>query len=764
MFGLNASRIAALVMDDNIPARIIGVDIESAVDMQAEQNYAVRFRTNDGTSVVLALEAEEGRHTRLVFSMPQAANVGIAKGNLALFGEAGQESASLIVKSIEPQNELNARLTCVDAAPAIYTADTGVIPPYHSQMTIPPELQRPPAPQLAGIQSGSNALIRHADGSVTSRIMINLQPPAFTGQVELQAHIRAKDETVFKTADILTQNATHISLTNVTEGDIYDIRLRYRTASSILSPALTIADYTVAGTTEPPPRVENFYMNILETTAYLSWQRVNDLDLSHYTLRFTPETEDAEWHSATDVITAIPPATTTVAVPARAGTYLIKAVDSGDRASIEAARIVTNITGLSHYDALWQIEESPDFTGVANNAVVTEDSLMLSEGAQNGYYVFAQIIDLGNVYTNLLTATLSASGLDRAETSDDWPNVDAVENRDGNLDPSQWQVDLQVRTTDDDPFLADVLQSTAPHDLTDTDWTKTNATVNGLATPSPIFDTEADILVEDSNNGLHAISQSTTQPENAVCTFSCCIKAAGRDFAGIFVSKTATTVDDAFGIGIDLTNGNLSTPYATGTAVCEDVTTENLGGGWWRVSVSGTVDAAGDTTPVFLQIHLRDTDSTAPVAYTGDDSSGIALRAVQLVSGDAPPAPAWSDWRNFLLGEYTARACQFRARLSSAASNMTPVITALGVKVDMPERHASVAGITSDPAGSDIVFAKAFRATPALAITAQDMASGDYYTITDARESGFSIRFFNAAGSGMTRHFDYMAKGFGEKI
>jgi len=764
MFGLAASRIATLILDENIPAQIIGVTLESTVTMQAEQNYAVRFRTQDGTSVVVALETQEGSTTELVFSTPQPISCGIATGNLALFGEAGQESACLIVKSIEPQNDLNARLTCVDAAPAVYAADTGVVPPYHSQMSIPQALQRPPAPQLAGIQSGSNALIRHADGSVTSRILINLQPPAFAGLVELQAHIRAKDESVFKPADVLTQNATHISLTNVTEGDIYDIRLRYRTDGSILSPALTIADYTVAGTTEPPPVVENFYMNILEATAYLSWQRVSDIDLSHYTLRFSPDTEDVEWHSATDVITVIPAATTTVAVPARAGTYLIKAVDNGGRLSAEDARIVTNITGLSHYDALWQAEESPVFAGVTSHTVISDDCLMLAEGVQAGQYVFAQTIDLGNVYTNLLTATLNASGLDRAETSDDWPNVDAVENRDGNLDPSQWQVTLQVRTTNDDPFLAPACESTAPNTLTDTDWSKTNTTINSLALSAPVFDTDADVLTEDSSTNMHALSQPTTQAENAVCTLNCCIKADGRSVAAVFVSKSATTQDNAFGIGVNLTDGSLSDPYTAGTATVDDAGIENIGNGWFRIFVTGTVDAGGGSSPVFVQIHLRDTDSMAPVAYAGDGVSGIGIYAAQLVAGDTPPAANWSGWRNFLLGEYTARACQFRAVLSSAASNMTPVITALGVKVDMPERHTSLAGLTSDPAGNDIVFAKAFRATPAIAITAQDMTSGDYYTITDVSESGFSIRFFNAASSGVTRHFDYMAKGFGEKI
>jgi hypothetical protein len=41
------------------------------------------------------------------------------------------------------------------------------------------------------------------------------------------------------------------------------------------------------------------------------------------------------------------------------------------------------------------------------------------------------------------------------------------------------------------------------------------------------------------------------------------------------------------------------------------------------------------------------------------------------------------------------------------------------------------------------------------------MATGDYFTITSPTSSGFTVRFFNAGGTGISRTFDYLAKGYG---
>jgi hypothetical protein len=43
------------------------------------------------------------------------------------------------------------------------------------------------------------------------------------------------------------------------------------------------------------------------------------------------------------------------------------------------------------------------------------------------------------------------------------------------------------------------------------------------------------------------------------------------------------------------------------------------------------------------------------------------------------------------------------------------------------------------------------------------LASGDFYAITNKSETGFTIEFFNSSSATVSRTFDYVARGYGEK-
>ncbi|API58274.1 hypothetical protein BSL82_02275 [Tardibacter chloracetimidivorans] len=122
---------------------------------------------------------------------------------------------------------------------------------------------------------------------------------------------------------------------------------------------------------------------------------------------------------------------------------------------------------------------------------------------------------------------------------------------------------------------------------------------------------------------------------------------------------------------------------------------------------------------------------------------------------------AFGDWRTFTIGDYTARAFQWRVRLRSSDPYVTPVLVAVSVTVDMPDRTLGGNDIVCPAGGMTVSFATPFRAVPAVAITGQNLATGDYASVTSKTASGFFIRFFNAAGSGVSRTFDWLAKGYG---
>ena len=98
--------------------------------------------------------------------------------------------------------------------------------------------------------------------------------------------------------------------------------------------------------------------------------------------------------------------------------------------------------------------------------------------------------------------------------------------------------------------------------------------------------------------------------------------------------------------------------------------------------------------------------------------------------------------------------------MTSANGNATPVVTGLSVTLDMEDRIESGNNIVSGTGTKSVTFTTAFVTVPALGFAVQNMASGDTYTLTNKTVSGFSVAFVNSSGSGVSRTFDYLAKGY----
>jgi predicted phage tail protein len=132
---------------------------------------------------------------------------------------------------------------------------------------------------------------------------------------------------------------------------------------------------------------------------------------------------------------------------------------------------------------------------------------------------------------------------------------------------------------------------------------------------------------------------------------------------------------------------------------------------------------------------------------------------------DPGASPAWTDWKRFYTGAYTARAFQFQLRCTSGSSTHNLLIRELEVVVDMKDRTLHLGPLTSGVGLTYRVdYAQPFREQPVVAITANALSTGDYYTITNESETGFDIVFKNSAGTTVSRAFSVIAKGYGRKV
>lgn len=135
---------------------------------------------------------------------------------------------------------------------------------------------------------------------------------------------------------------------------------------------------------------------------------------------------------------------------------------------------------------------------------------------------------------------------------------------------------------------------------------------------------------------------------------------------------------------------------------------------------------------------------------------------ISTTNDDPATSITWSDWRIFYVGDYTARAFKFKVRLARGDNaNSQVALATLGVTVDVPDRVQSANGVAVPAGGLTVTFANAFFSNPAVAVTAENMATGDYAAITSKSPTGFTIQFKNSAGTGVARTMDWIAKGFG---
>ena len=416
-------------------------------------------------------------------------------------------------------------------------------------------------------------LIEYSDGVVITAldVTIGASTDSFVDYYQVEYKLSTDtDYIIHGQGKGLTQR-----ILNVIDGSLYNVRVKAFNTLGVGS-TYTSASRTIIGGTALPSDVEDFACNIVNQDAHLSWQQIPDLDLAYYAIRFSTLTTGATWINSVTLVEKVARPATSITVPARVGSYLIKAVDKAGNLSVNEAIISTTLLAIGNFNAVTTQTESPTFTGTKTNLTLSGGELRLTSLASEGIYLFSAPIDLGATFTSRITASITQYAED----------------------------------------------------------------------PTDLFDT-------------------------------------GRGFA-LFDSATGSF------------DGN---------------------------------------APAFTNSHLEIATSADNITYT--------------------------SFRNFVVGDYTARYYKFKMRLTSLDGVSTPVITALSVTVDMPDRIFSGNDITSGSGTYSVTFSLPFYSSSyAVGITAQGLNTGDYFTISSKSVTGFNVAFKNSSNTGVSRTFDYIAKGY----
>lgn len=342
MWGSGWGRVKT-VTDDGTNATACTMD--ETLTMESGKNYCIRFRKATGATLVANVATVPGDTASFTFTTPMLIADGPAVGDIGLFGVVNSESVRLLVKGIVPAEDLTAQITAVDYNPAIYTADTGTIPEFNSQITLPVDsVKTIGSPIVASIRSDESVLVRGTDGVYHARIAVSFEYRSgllFDQITETQVEYRLTGYNHPWERITYLNYVPEMSIINIDEGQSYDIRFRYKIADGRVSAWSTTFSHTVVGKTSPPPDVTTLWAegNIIRWT-----YPTIPLDFYGFRVRHRAGT-GTSWDDATPAHDDVIKGTTFSldALPKGTRTILVKGEDVAGNKSTNAAILVRDL-------------------------------------------------------------------------------------------------------------------------------------------------------------------------------------------------------------------------------------------------------------------------------------------------------------------------------------------------------------------------------------------------------------------------------------
>jgi hypothetical protein len=349
-----------------------------------------------------------------------------------VLGMTINEDLTVDVQLFEHQDNF---YTWTSKAEAPTIADTSLPNPYNVQ---------PPASVTL-----SDQLIAYNDGTVIVAldIAIGASPDSFVDYYQVE--YKKQSETDYQ----IHGQGTGLNqrVLNVIDQEVYDVRVKAVNSIGASSTYVT-AQRTIVGSTEAPADVTDFSCNIIGSEAHLSWEQIPDLDLAYYQIRFSTLTTGAEWNNSVSLIEKVSRPATSISVPARTGTYLIKAVDKLGNFSVGATLISTNITSIGNFNAVATQAEDPTFSGTKTNLTLSDNLLRLTNLNLDGVYQFSSPVDIGAIHTARVTATITQFSENPTELFDSGRGFTLFDSATGSFDgdsPSNSNAHLEIALSND---------------------------------------------------------------------------------------------------------------------------------------------------------------------------------------------------------------------------------------------------------------------------------------------------------------------------
>lgn len=277
------------------------ITIDEAITIEADKTYGFRFRNASDAhrSIIRAVdpvmapgEYAAGTAITLVGDLTVidcSTSTGFA---LFGFGETDQESAVYRVKAIAQQKDLIAQLTLVDDAPEISTADTGTVPDYNPNVTLPVDPFDAPPQHLQYLE-----LIDLFGAQARTVVRLSWTYPRLIARVA-SFEVQIKDVTgngdwVGEDSVPAPRTSTEIAISHIGQ---WGFRVRCLFLDGTVSSWATLDSIELDSILNAPGDVVNLRASHVDLTATIEWDEVEDFRPLRYEIR-----KGAAWETALKV-------------------------------------------------------------------------------------------------------------------------------------------------------------------------------------------------------------------------------------------------------------------------------------------------------------------------------------------------------------------------------------------------------------------------------------------------------------------------------
>lgn len=152
----------------------------------------------------------------------------------------------------------------------------------------------------------------------------------------------------------------------------------------------------------------------------------------------------------------------------------------------------------------------------------------------------------------------------------------------------------------------------------------------------------------------------------------------------------------------------------------------------------------------------------APAPFDGNDPTN-ATAQLQIATSTTSLDNATEFQPMNTSTTFKGRYFKFKLRLANKNNKTRAFVSGISIDVKMQKRTETGEDVASGTTTKTITFTNPFFAIPSIGIAAQNMATGDFYSISNKSISSFDIVFQNSGGSNINRTFDFVAIGHGLK-